>query len=245
MDSIRAHPAIQKSEIFIWAIFLIGISILVLVFTPAKDMFLTQQQLLDKYAPLYPWLNRCDMECAGNVDAVYLDLQLHCNGLRALYGESQHSNLYDWRLAIDDRAASLNCAGFPKTLDTIALETRESKNNNYKQLMDSQREKVKKLEDYIAQEIPRFEQSLIAGDLTHLVSRFYQDIHDSDTMIITFTEEWFDLTSKMQNQISVVIWQKWAVLHSPLKFTKANISFIDINGDEIGGVKGGSVELKE
>ena len=244
LDSIRANPVIRKTEIFIWAIFLIGALILITVFTSVGDMFLTQQQLLNRYTPPYPWLNRCDLDCIENIDTGYLNLQSHCSGLRALYSESQHSNLYDWRLAIDDRATSLSCEGFPKTLDTIATETNESLINNRRELNASQREKVKKLEDYIAHETLRFEQSLQAGDLTHLVYRFYQDLRDRDTMVITVTDEWSGQTLQMQRQVAQAIWQKWAAIHSPLEFERADIRLITIAGDIIGGSAGGEVWME-
>ncbi len=200
-------------------------------FFPWQDLFLSQSHLEEKYgAQAYAWLNRCDRDCASKVNASYLDAQRSCNALINLSTQENTQYLYEWRLAVDDRATSLGCVGFPQTLEAIHASAAETKKTLAQAEQSGRDAEQARLDAEKEQILTRFKQSVADGQLLHLLDQAVLDSTNQNSLRVTVTEDWFQQSAALQQQVADVLWQKWAAIRSPRNPQQAELQLQTASG---------------
>ncbi|MDD3897192.1 MAG: hypothetical protein PHU04_05165 [Candidatus Peribacteraceae bacterium] len=222
-------PTMSWREFLAWCSAVLVVFALILFFLPLRDLLLSPGELAAKYPRSYAWLNRCDTSCERDVNIDYLALQRQCSGLVALYSDDRQPRLLSWRLAVDDRASALGCEGFPHELRAIHSSVVQVEQNRGPLLEQARWEREQNMLDAQAQTVTRYEQSLAEGDLLQFVSRIVQDPSDPGIVTLTTAPAWDRLPASQRAQIQDVLWQKWALIHSP---TEPEQSRIILNAQE-------------
>lgn len=212
-------------EALAWAISLIIIFGCLVYFIPFKDILLTSDELVAKYPRSHEWLNRCDLSCEGDINVSYLAEQRTCTALNSLFSDDSHPNLISWRLAIDDRASEIGCAGFPNDINSLSIVVQQNSDDRDAAIEQERLDREQRTLDAKVMEIQRYERSLSEGDLLKFISSVARDSSDMDTVILTTTPAFNDIAINNYDQIADVIWQKWAVIHSPRNPEKSKIIF--------------------
>jgi len=197
---------------------------------PVRDLLASPAELAARYPRSPAWLNRCDTACEANVNTAFLDAQRHCGALVQLSADDNRTDLFAWRLAIDDRASALGCHGFPQPLAAIRSGVQAAVAANLQQGESIRKEREAQMQGLAAQELQRFEASLADGGLGAYVTRISRDPADPDLLILTVGPEWFAVPQGRQEQIADVLRQKWAVIHVPGQPTLAEILLVDSGG---------------
>lgn len=183
------------------------------------------------YAQQYPWLNKCSITCASKTNVAYLDQLTSCEVFDKLYTRPPVSHFEEWLLAINDRAASFECVGFPKsveqvTADAIAMRTSIKEAEELAQL-----QRQEQLQQEIANRVPRFKNSLIEGRLAHIFEKSELDLtSDSHMILYVSLPRWLSFQVAMREQLANVAWQKWAQIYNPDKPDNARLSIYTVEG---------------
>ena len=196
---------------------------------PIGDLFLSQDELAQKYQRTYVWLNRCDMKCESKINVKFLHRQKICSGLMALYKEEHNTHLLEWRTAIDDRATALECLGFPRERTAIYSDTEVSIQMLQRRKDEVRIEKEERFRDQVAMEVQRYKKSLIDGNIDHLIDNAHLDSNDKNTMVITVSDAWLNQSDVQQKRVARVLWEKWANIHS---FKNPEVSVVRLNTSE-------------
>ena len=210
-------------ELLAWCLGFVVLLTFILYLLPLNDLLLSPSELVAKHPRTYAWLNRCDVACEQDVNIEYLALQRQCGALTALYADDRQPQLLSWRLAVDDRASALGCEGFPHELGAIRSSVKQIEQDRGSIVEQTRYEREQLMLDAQAQEIARYEQSLAEGKLLQFVSRIAQDPSDAGRLILTVTPAWDRLPDSQRAQMQDVLWQKWALIHSPSEPTQSRI----------------------
>ena len=216
---------LSSGEALAWAISLIIIFGFIMYFVPFKDLLITSDELVAKYPRSHEWLNRCDISCEGDINVSYLAEQRTCSALNSLFSDDSHPNLFSWRLAIDDRASAIGCAGFPNDINSLSIVVQQNADGRDAVIEQERLDREQSTLDEKAMEIQLYERSLSEGDLLKFISSVARDSSDLDTVILTTTSAFDDIAIDDYDQIADVIWQKWAVIHSPRNPEQSKIIF--------------------
>ena len=210
-------------ELLAWCFALLVFFSLFLHLFPLDDLFLPPGELAAKYPRSHGWLNRCNIACEQEVNTDYLALQRQCSGLAALFADDRQPYLLSWRLAVDDRASSLGCEGFPHELRSIRSSVNQIEQDRGLAVEQNRFEREQRMLDEQAREISRYEQSLAEGRLLQFVGRIVQDPADPGTVTLTLTPAWDRLPETQRAQVQDVLWQKWALIHSPAEPAQSHV----------------------
>jgi hypothetical protein len=230
---------ISMMELTGWLIAL-GIVILLLILSvPFRWMVMSDKEIWEVYSGdavrMYPWMNRCDPLCESKVNAGGLNIQTNCNALEKLFREDRSNDLFEWRLAVDDRATSLGCPNFPKDIEEIRKSSEEDIRKLKEQIKQVQEERRLRREKEISEQPEHFARSLDDGDLLEIISNYYQDTYDENTMVVVANESWYREPCRLQKQIVQVMWQKWVNIRDPIHPNVPRIRILSPEGDVIGG----------
>lgn len=240
LDTTDAVSRISVTEIIGWLIALVAAIVVIALSIPFQRMVMTEEEIEAKYGRRYNWLNRCNVRCESKVSVGKLHAQLHCTALAKWFDEPRNHSQIEWRLAVDDRATSLGCTGFPKEMSVIrkgAEAMVEKMDDNIDKVTE---ERKKSSEDLKAQIALRYMQSLQQGKVSHLIQRAYPDIYDDYTMVITIADAWYFQSPRLQKQAAEVLWQKWVNVKDPAYPNKPRIRILDPDGKVIGGSPAGA-----
>jgi hypothetical protein len=205
---------------------------------PIRDLLSSPAELAEKYPRSPAWLNRCDPGCARRINVSFIENLRSCEGLAKHFNDESRSDLLAWRLAIDDRASSLGCPGFPRTFSSIREGVQIDTSVRLEEEETVRHEREQQALDFAAQEIQRYEQSLQQGGLSQYVDRVIQDPVDRDTLYLTVNNTWHAQPREDRLQLAEVLWQKWAVIHSLLVPTQSSVLLVDSEGALLGEVPG-------
>ena len=234
LETTHEQGDVAKTEaagLVILAIILIGLSFF---FEPVRNMFLSDAQLLEKYARRYPWLNRCDLNCEQLVDVTIIDLQYQCQTLTRWYYEEGGRDIYSWQLAIDDRATYLGCPGFPKEIQQIKQDVvvREEKEQARQEEVQAERAAEQRALEVKQQE--RFAENLRSANLSRFVVSLNHP-EGSSTIEITMNANWNQLSSDVRRKYGQSMWQQWVAVYAPSDPRRARIRILNAFGVPIGG----------
>jgi hypothetical protein len=235
----QEQQAVAKTEaggiIILAVLLLLG----TLIFEPVRNIFLSEEQLLRKYARRYEWLNRCDEQCEQLVDTSIINLQVHCQTLTRWYYEEGRRDILSWQLAIDDRATFLGCPGFPKEIEEIKRDVAVRAEQVQEQIEEARAEQEIEQRAREAAQPERFAESIRSGALADYVLDL--DHPDgSHQLDILVTAAWETLPERLRRQYAEALWQKWAGIHAPRDFGSARIRLLNPAGTVIGGSPDGA-----
>ena len=230
----KVPGAFSTQELSAWGILFMIVLLAGIAFFTIRSMLLTDAELADMFAPANEWLNRCDQECASVINIRRIHGQTTCEGVGNLYRQPPSNHVFQWLLALDDRASYLACPGFPRTLEQLREETaavfakREEDLERERKRREEERLRLEKLKP------ERFGQSLKDGGLERFVTRYDIDENNENIMHITISPLWLVQGSAVQIQTASVLWQKWANIYSPHRPEDASITLTYVNGSFIG-----------
>lgn len=226
---------IRRVEIVGVVMFFVIVGGVVSLFIPFGDLFLTDEELAERYEFTHEWVNRCDEECRQHVNMRFVNALTDCEGLSKQYQMNRNNYLLDWRLAIDDRGASLGCEGFPKDMRTIVADTEATLQAEQQQLEVARIKEEEKERDREQSQWPLYRQSLRDGDVQKYVTKFQQDESDPSTMVIVVSNVWLIQNELLRKQIAEVMWQKWVNVRDPFAPESVRIRLLHPEGGVIGG----------
>jgi hypothetical protein len=162
----------------------------------------------------YPWLNSCDATCETKLDSdmnrlAYIDSRSSCDVMET-YMAAQ-GKFPEMQLAINDKAASMHCRGFPKTIGQIQTATVQ-----FRSFQDQV--------NAFKAELPGagYDVTDDKYSTTDVVWGAEQG-DDSDTVAIYVTNKWNSI-GYAQKLANAKKWQQlWASVHSPTDRNKAKI----------------------
>lgn len=233
-DGIVTDELVKKERTFFFYAVIIALGLVALI--PFTSFLVSEEQLRSTYLEEYDWLNQCNIPCQSKVDLAFLDKSTNCDALTNLYAEPHDNFAIEWGYAINDRATSLGCAGFPKTAEVVVIETKEVAKIQEQKIEAQQSSRRLKLLEELNNKQPRFATSITDGGLRQYVTDSYQDSQNQDIMIIVMTPVWEKILQRKRLQLSRAIWQKWVNINNP---SSPNISFIQLRNGS-GALIGGS-----
>lgn len=222
----------ERMYAFFMMLGILGVSLLIVFY----NLFISGATTRNAYSTMYTWLNLCQSSCQNNVNVELLDRMTDCKALNNLYYEPHDNFGYEWRLAINDRAASLGCVDFPKEIEVIKAESAQIVEQVKEQKIIQNNANQQKLLTELNAKQARFTQSIVDGNLTQYMVDSYQDSKNQDKMILVMTNVWEQMLQRKRMQLSVTFWQKWVNINNP---NKPNLSFIELRNAS-GAIIGGS-----
>ena len=209
---------LARKEMIGWIITIVLLCGAGFLFDPVRNLFLTDEELLRKYARNFAWLNRCDVQCEDLINIQLLDLQRDCRTLNKWFYEEGRREPYSWKLAVDDRATDLGCMGFPKEIEDIDAIQDQQTQEKQEQIVQTRIEREEKLR-------------LKQGQLQTVVEKVEWDPEvNSDLIRVTVTKRWLTMNSQIKDQYAVSIKQKWAQIHSISGSNRAIVELVTAGG---------------
>jgi hypothetical protein len=239
-DVVKQLGKIHRSSVLAWILGFSFFVLLVAIVALPGRLFLSASDLALQEQRRYNWLNRCDRSCEKGLQLSFLHQQKSCAGLEALYGETVHSRLFYWRLALDDRASSLGCPSFPKPLSQIRAESRQALDAASERRMEHRTEGEEAMRRAQEQVFERYLQSLQEGGLSRFVSSVEQD---DFRVLVVLSDRWEALADTRKQTMADALWQKWASIVSPRNLQKAQITLFSASGATLGISTGKGVDL--
>lgn len=235
LDPSNKHVKVGRTEVLGWIIGGLFVVLVFMLMAPVQQMVLSDEQLVAIYTRQYPWLNRCSEECEDLVNTAMLHQQTNCKTLTQWFNMERRKYMLEWRIAIDDRATSLGCSSFPRSMTAIEQSIRRTEVERRQRIAQLKMEKQQEIEAEQAAQIPRFEASMLEGGIRKFVYKFYQDPVDQDIMVMALTEEFFELPYRLQLQVAEVYWKKWASIRNQQEPEFPRLRLLNTDNDVIGG----------
>jgi hypothetical protein len=174
----------------------------------------------------YAWLNRCNIQCQKVVNIHHVDQIGSCIGLTNLFNEPQQNFPVDWRLAVDDKASSLGCSGFPKTIEEIESVVQKIAEQTV-QVDTKIEQKRQEVREQLSKKNERFEESMNEKTLRGYIAQSNQSTARASEMQIVMTANFWRLNPVKQEEILNTVWQKWAVIYDHRNTTETTVTIYD------------------
>lgn len=231
----RHEREVRRTEITGVIMLVIFVTLIGGSFIPFHQLFLSDEEMKKLYTPTFEWLNRCDDTCQANTNPRFLHGITDCDTLTKQYEEHRTNYNIEWRIAVDDRASFVGCPGFPKEMTKITQDGDAAVEAIQERQEVARQEKVQIEKDMLSDQMPRYRQSLIEGNVRRFTLKFQQDTVDPETMVVVVSDMWLRQNEYLRRQIAEVLWQKWANIRSPLDPEKVRLMLVDASGKRVGG----------
>lgn len=232
-DGVITNELVKTERKFTFYAIIIVIGLLALI--PFTSFLVSEEELRSAYITEYNWLNQCNANCQSKVDLEFLDKSRNCEALTSLYAQPHDNFAVEWGYAINDRATSLGCPGFPKGQEQVKTETKQVAKVQAEKIDAQQSSRRQKLLEELNSKQPRFATSITDGNLGQYVADSYQDSQNEGTMIIIMTPVWENILQRKRLQLARAIWQKWVNIYNPSSPDSSFIQLRNSSGALIGG----------
>lgn len=227
---------ILPTEIYGWLIAGLLFFSMMLMLAPVQEMFFSDEELQAIYLRSHDWLNRCDQVCEQVVDVAMLAETSNCDRLQEMFTQPRPLDPREWKLAIDDRATSLGCSSFPKSLAFINETVLHAAAEEQEQIEEVTEQRAEGQEQRDSDVVQKFMSGVQQAGLHEYIRQAtVRDGNEYLLEVVLNEPAWEKVFNNRRQQYVHVMWSKWVNAKSPRNHQLPKIRLYNIIGEEMGG----------